>query len=97
MRNYTRRKTEMNKITLEHINNILDNTKFEVDEKHGKLTIVTALLPNGFTVTESSGCVDPVNYDKNIGIEICKRKITDKIWYLEGYCLQQKLYEKGEK
>lgn len=87
----------MNKITLNHINNILDKTKFEVDEKHGKLTIVTAMLPNGFTITESAGCVDPINYDKNIGIEICKRKITDKIWYLEGYCLQQRLFEKGDK
>jgi len=81
----------MNKITQEHINKIVENTQFTIEEFHNKLTVLVAKLPNGFTITESSGCVDPANYDVKIGEEICKRKIMDKIWYLEGYRLQCEL------
>lgn len=84
----------MNKITQEHINDILNETEFTVDEKYDKLTIVTAKLPNGFTIVESSGCVDPSNYDKELGITLCRKKIVDKIWYLEGYVLQTRLYNR---
>lgn len=85
----------MNKITKEHIDGIVERTKFVIGEFHDKLTVVVAILPNGFTVVESSGCVDPVNYDREIGFEICKRKIIDKIYHLEGYALQVKLHEEG--
>lgn len=81
----------MRTITQEHINKIVEKTKFTIEEFHGKLTVVVAKLPNGFTVTKSSGCVDPKNYDVNIGFEICKGKIIDEIWYLEGYRLQCEL------
>lgn len=81
----------MNKITKEHIDEILSKTKFTVDEKYNKLTIVTAKLPNGFTIVESSGCVDPINYDRELGIKLCKEKIENKLWYLEGYRLQCEL------
>ncbi|PFB24148.1 Gp49 family protein [Bacillus cereus] len=77
-----------NTVTQEDINNILEKTQWTVKEIHGKCTIVAAQLPNGFILTESSACVDPVNYDVNIGIESCKKRITDQIWYLEGYRLQ---------
>ena len=81
-----------NKLTIEDIDKILRDTVFEVLTVFDKQTVVTALLPNGFTITETSGCVDPANYDLEIGIEICKRKITDRIWHLEGYLLQQELH-----
>lgn len=81
----------MNKITQEDINKIVEKTKFTIEEFHGKLTVVIAKLPNGFILTEFSGCVDPSNYDVNIGFDICKRKIINKIWHLEGYRLQCEL------
>ncbi|AYD87730.1 hypothetical protein Goe4_c00210 [Bacillus phage vB_BthP-Goe4] len=87
----------MNKVTQEQINDIMEETRFIIDEKESKLTIVTAVLPNGFTIVESSGCVDPINYDRELGIELCKKKIKDKIWYLEGYRLQQRLYEREKR
>lgn len=64
-----------------------------MEEFHGKCTVVVAQLPNGFILTESSACVDPANYDVNIGIECCKKRIIDKIWLLEGYRLQCRLSE----
>lgn len=77
-----------NTIAKEEIDSILERTQFTVEEFHGKCTVVVAKLPNGFILTESSACVDPANYDVNIGIEICKDRITNKIWELEGYLLQ---------
>ncbi|HHB1882443.1 TPA: Gp49 family protein [Bacillus cereus] len=82
-----------NTVTQEDINNILEKTHWTVEEFHGKCTVVVAQLPNGFILTESSACVDPVNYDVNIEIEICKKRITDQIWYLEGYRLQCAIFE----
>ncbi|PHA98704.1 hypothetical protein COE79_20660 [Bacillus toyonensis] len=77
-----------NTITQDDINSILERTHWTVEEFHGKCTVVVAKLPNGFILTESSACVDPVNYDAKIGTEICKERIVNKIWELEGYRLQ---------
>lgn len=77
-----------NKITQDDINSILEKTHWTVEEFHGKCTVVVAKLPNGFILTESSACVDTANYDVEIGVEICKERITNKIWALEGYRLQ---------
>lgn len=84
-------------VTQSHIKSILTNTKFDVETKHGKTTIVTAKLPNEFVIVESTGCVDPANYDESIGVEICKKRIEDKIWYLEGYLLQDRIAERNRK
>lgn len=62
-------------------------------EDFGKpTTYVVVRMKNGFTLCESTTCVDPANYDEEIGKEICLRKIEDKIWFLLGYALQEKLY-----
>ena len=53
-----------------------------------KTTIVIVTLRNGFTLTETSSCVDPKNYDEEVGKQICLRKIHDKIWFLLGFLLQ---------
>lgn len=51
-------------------------------------TYVTVRMLNGFTLRESTTCVDPSNYDEKIGEEICLKKIEDKVWFLLGYALQ---------
>ncbi|MBB6622038.1 hypothetical protein H7E67_01210 [Clostridium gasigenes] len=61
---------------------------YEVIERDGKTTIVHATLVNGFKLTEASSCVDPSNYSKEIGTEICLGKIEDQIWGLLGFLLQ---------
>ena len=52
-------------------------------------------LPNGFVLTESSACVDPANYDEKLGYEICIKKLTERVWELEGYLLQNELHKKS--
>lgn len=84
--------TERNTVTLDQINKILLGTKFEYQTIFGKTTIASAKLPNGFVIVESSSCVDPANYDEKIGRDICREKIINKLWELEGYMLQDRLH-----
>jgi hypothetical protein len=58
------------------------------EDGRAKVTVVVCTLINGFTITESSSCVDPANYDEQIGADICMEKIKDKIWFLLGFLLQ---------
>ena len=86
-----------NTVTKERIDKIVENTDFNVSTVFDKCTVVSAQLPNGFVIVEYSACVDKENYDVNLGYEICKKKIINKIWELEGYRLQQKIYKKNKK
>ena len=56
------------------------------------VTLVIATLVNGFTITESSACVDPANYDEQIGRDICMKKIEDKVWLLLDFLMQSAIY-----
>ena len=86
---------EVPAINEEHIAEIMENSEFEIHTMFDKCTVVTCKLPNGFVITESSACVSPENYDKDLGAEICFKKISDKIWELEAYRLQQWLWEEN--
>lgn len=61
---------------------------YDVFTKQNKITIVIATLKNGFTIVESSACVDPKNYDEKIGAEICKERIKNQVWNHLGFLLQ---------
>ncbi len=61
---------------------------YDVFTKKNKITIVIATLKNGFTIVESSACVDPENYDEKIGAEICKERIKNQVWNHLGFLLQ---------
>lgn len=80
-----------NTVTAEQIKSLIDNATIEVQTILEKCTVVTVQLENGFILTESSACVDPANYDVKIGGQICMERITNKLWELEGYCLQKQL------
>lgn len=53
-----------------------------------KTVIVMATLMNGFVIVESSSCVDPANFDFNIGFNCCVERIYNKVWELTGFILQ---------
>lgn len=61
----------------------------------GRTTVCQLTLQNGFTVVGVSACVDPKNFDKEIGQDIAKDNAVEKVWELEGYLLRQRLFEKG--
>lgn len=80
-------------VTKEYIEAIMNHSKVIVNTMFDKCTVVSVQLPNGFVIVESSACVSPENYNKEVGVELCMNKIINKVWELEGYRLQQSLYE----
>ena len=83
-----------NKITKDQIDELISKSNIDDVKMGEKSTVVALTLPNGFTIIESSSCVDVANYDHELGKSICIERITNKIWELEGYRLQCKLNEK---
>jgi hypothetical protein len=55
-----------------------------------EVKVADLALPNGFVIVQSSSCVDPANYDHELGTKICLERVEDKVWELEGYLLQSK-------
>ena len=86
--------SDHNTISEEDIEEMIDTTHVSTIAIPGhpaKVTIVVCTLVNGFTITESSACVDPRKYSKELGTEICIKKIKEKIWLLLGFLLQSGL------
>lgn len=66
--------------------------KVESTTVKGNITVTTATLVNGFTITESSTPVNISQYDEKIGEEINMKKVEDKVWFLLGFLLKTALY-----
>lgn len=82
-----------NTVTLEQVKeNMQDVIVHTLDDFGKPITYVTIRMKNGFILHESTTCVDPANYNEEIGKEICLRKLEDKVWFLLGYQLQEQLY-----
>ena len=84
--------TEVNYVPKEVIDDLIARSEIIVKTLFNKTTVVAMKLPNGFVLVESSSCVDLHNYDEAIGVQICKAKLEAKLWELEGYRLQERLY-----
>lgn len=84
-----------NTVTQAVVDELMESCDIAVTTAFDKCTIVACKLPNGFVIVESSSCVDPANYDEDMGVDICMKNIERKLWELEGYKLQDKLYFDG--
>ncbi|WP_373767242.1 Gp49 family protein [Glaesserella sp.] len=80
-----------NKLTLEDIQSVI--VKAEYHRLTDKLTTCVLTLQNGYTVTGESACIDATNYVQEIGEKIAYENAMNKVWQLEGYLLQQKIFE----
>lgn len=83
----------INTVTQDQINVEIAEAEIKAMTMFNKTTIVICQLKNGFVIVESSSCVDPENYDAEVGYEICMNRIANKIWELKGFQLADKLYE----
>lgn len=81
------------KVTQAEIDLLLNSADVQVRTEFGKCTVVTVRLRNGFILTESSACVDPANYDAELGKRLCLQHIENRLWELEGYALQKRTDE----
>lgn len=80
----------------EDIEKLIREAKVETKTMGQKTTFVMVTLKNGFVLSETSSCVDPANYDEKVGERAALGRITSRLWELEGYRLQQRVYEAGE-
>lgn len=53
-----------------------------------KTTVATATTLTGYEVTKTSACVNPKNYDIEIGKDIAYSSIIDELWEKLGFVLQ---------
>lgn len=82
-----------NTVTQKMVDDIFSKAEKKVYTTFDKCTVVCVKLENSFVLTESSACVDPTNYNEEIGKEICFERIKKRIWELEGYKLQCRIFE----
>ena len=79
------------RLTSELIDAVIVNETYTVLPS-GKAMVCELTLENGFTVRGESACVSKDNFNFEIGSKISRENARNKIWELEGYLLQQKLY-----
>lgn len=59
----------------------------------GKVMVCELTLRNGFTVRGEAATVSKANFDHEIGQRISRENARGKVWEVEGYLLQQQLFE----
>lgn len=78
-----------NKITTSDIDRMMSNV--EVYKLGGTTTIAQVTLLNGFKITETNSCSDPVYYDEQVGKDVCMKKVYTKIQLLLEFLLQSSI------
>jgi hypothetical protein len=58
----------------------------------GKVMVCELTLRNGFTVRGESATVSKANFNNEIGQRISRENAQSKVWELEGYLLQERLF-----
>lgn len=84
------------KIPESAIDEIIESSPVHVYDEFGCCTVVTMQLPNGYVLVESSGCIDPAEYDRDLGVHHCVEALKRKIWQLEGYRGKQAFHDGQE-
>jgi hypothetical protein len=80
----------MTRVTEEQVDQLIEQSTIQSIKMGQKTTVVHLILPNGFEIVGAAACVDPAEYDHEIGEKIALGRIKDKVWLLEGYLLQNK-------
>ena len=80
----------MNTVTKEHIESIITDEAYYVFPK-STVTVCMLTLKNGYNSFGYSACVDPENFDKELGEKIARQMAFDKIWPLEEYLLKEQM------
>ena len=79
----------MDKLSREYIESLIENEEYII--LGAKTTVCFLQLNNGFEVVGSSACVNPQNFDTEIGEKVAREDAVNKIWMVEGYLLQTQM------
>jgi len=80
------------KVTKDSIQAKITDTSYMVFP-NTTVTLCNITLKNGFSVRGESACVDPRNFNMEIGQEIAQREAFAKLWQLEGYLLAERRHQ----
>lgn len=72
----------------EDIDTFLSTGTINAQKWGEKTTMVEFVLPTGWTELQSSSCVDPQNFDMELGTNICCENMRNKLWRYLGFVLQ---------
>jgi len=79
------------KVNPQDVKNMIVGETFTV-LPNGLTTVCQLTLSNGWTAIGQSYCVDPAEFDAEIGKEIARRNAEDEVWKVAGYELMQKIH-----
>ncbi len=83
------------RITANSIENLIINETY-TRLPSGKVMVCELTLENGFTVRGEASVVSLSNFNEEIGRKISFENAKNQIWQLEGYLLQQELWEEAQ-
>lgn len=84
------------KISLEDLEKMIDNAQSQQFVAWDKEMLISYKLECGFTITGRGAVVKPENFSEKTGRKVCREDAIAKLWQLEGYRLQWKLYEQAQ-
>ena len=80
------------KVTLESIKAKLKGETYLV-LPDGRTTLCVLTMENGFTITGTSACVDPTEFNLSLGRKYAFEEALRQVFTVEAYLLCQKLHE----
>lgn len=78
-------------VTKEYMESRIAKTEFHVIQ-NSTVTICSITLDNGYSVRGESACVNPDNFNKEIGERIAHDNAFKNLWPLFGFLLAEKNY-----
>ena len=81
------------KINAGQIQKMLKEAQTQETIYFGKCLVVVYKLRNGFCLVGVGVCVDPENFDIEIGRQVAYGQVIDQLFKLEGYLLQNQLFQ----
>ena len=60
------------------------------------VTLCNITLKNGYSVRGESACVDPRNFNVEIGKGLAYKQAFDRLWPLEGYLLAERRHQAAQ-
>ena len=79
---------ESSRITSGDLIRFLGIDPYGVEQLDEKTTMIRMVTRTGFVSYETSSCMDPANYNEQIGAQICIDKLNTKLWEMLGFVLQ---------
>lgn len=87
-------KSPAERVTAEYIKSRIETVEYSVLPK-STVTLCNITLDNGYSVRGESACVDPANFNREIGEKIAHDNAFNKLWPLFGFLLAEARHQRG--